>query len=241
MSLKLLTASILLMIAAQTYAYEETGTVEAGHWELELSAERASATNGDAKGLELATTLSYGLSENIDLSISAPYQSIKIAGEDTQKGLADLSLGLKWRFVEQENLNLALTASASLPTGDEEKGLGAGRSQYAANFIADYQLSELTLFANSGYTYANNRASENKDIWNVALAAEYAFSESFAANLEWSSERNAEAGADQHPAYLGAGITWSPTEQLDIDLGYQYGLNDAADDYIVAAALTLHF
>ncbi|WP_348945830.1 transporter [Chitinibacter sp. FCG-7] len=241
MTFKPIAAGILLMIAAQTYAYEDSGTVEAGHWELELGIERASAANGDETALELAATLSHGLGKNLDIFISAPYQSNKVADESRQKGLADMSLGLKWRFIEHDNLNLALAASASLPNGDEKKGLGAGRSQYAANLIADYQLSEFTFFANSGYTYANNRAGENKDIWNLALAAEYAFSETFAANLEWSSERNTEAGVHQHPAYLGAGITWSPAEQLDVDLGYQHGLNHAADDHIVSAAVTLHF
>jgi|GEM_PF-5264623 len=60
--------------------------------------------------------------------LTVPYQFL----EETD-GISDISLELKYRFYEKGGLSFALKPRISFPTGDEDKGLGAGETTYDSN------------------------------------------------------------------------------------------------------------
>ena len=110
---------------------DDTGTQGKGKTQIELTGQY---DHDDEKGVksenwEAKAALSYGLVESLDLVLEAPYSwtsAEDAEGTIRNNGPADLSIAAKWRVCEREGLSFALKPSVTLPTGDEDKGLGNG-------------------------------------------------------------------------------------------------------------------
>src|SRR4030066_1477129 len=130
---------------------DDAGTQGKGKFQIEVNSEfnynKESKFNEDTgvrvtektTGGEVATILSYGVNDSTDVVFGLPYQWSKVKEEDTvtsdEDGISDISAEVKWRFYEKENLSLALKPGIIFPTGDDEKGLGSGKTAYSLFFI----------------------------------------------------------------------------------------------------------
>lgn len=54
-------------------------------------------------------------------------------------------------------------------------------------------------------------------------------------------ERNPDKGSKTDPAFILAGLIYSLSKDLDIDVGVKAGLNEAESDYTILAGLTWRF
>jgi hypothetical protein len=126
--------------AAHPLVTDDAGTIGKRAFQAELNTEFSADKERD-DGIttkehvtETATILTYGASEDIDIVLGLPYQWIRVKedGDVTTDvdGISDLSLEIKWRFFEKDGTGLALKPGITLPTGDEEKGLGNGRISF---------------------------------------------------------------------------------------------------------------
>jgi hypothetical protein len=182
----------------------------------------------------------------VDLVLGVPFQHqhVKDSGVvDETSGLADLSLELKWRFYEQEGFSLALKPGITIPTGDEDKGLGNGRVSYGVTFIATQELKPVTLHLNLGYVRNEFAATEGQrqDILAASLAATTQLTERVQLATNVGAESNGEAGNGTWPAFALAGVIWGVRESLDLDLGVKVGLNDQEADITALAGMVVRF
>ena len=101
--------------------------------------ETVNGVTAESTGAQVMTILSYGLTDNTDLVLTLPYQWGKVKEEGItvydERGISDTTFEVKWRFFEKDGLMLALKPGVILPTGNESRGLGAGRIGYHAFFI----------------------------------------------------------------------------------------------------------
>lgn len=168
--------------AAHPLVTDDTGTQGKGKFQIEVNSEftfdkeTADGVTTKETGGEVATILSYGITDNTDVVLGLPYQWFKVRedGDVVKKedGISDMSLEMKWRFYEHEGLSLALKPGITLPTGDEDKGLGTGRMTYGMFFITTKEIEPWAFHINLGYTRNENKADERKDIWHASLAGE---------------------------------------------------------------------
>ena len=56
-----------------------------------------------------------------------------------ESGMSDSTLDLKWRFYAEDDFSLALQPGLTLPTGNEDKGLGTGKTSWAIALLATYE------------------------------------------------------------------------------------------------------
>jgi len=118
-------------------ATEDAGTVDPGALELAVGIDHAWTSKfwdadgisadrgGRARQTGLGVGLKYGVVESLDIGVGMGWsritdQAAAEAGEpDSGSGLADVDLGLKWRFFqgEDDRLACALTAGAIAPMG----------------------------------------------------------------------------------------------------------------------------
>lgn len=72
-----------------------------------------------------SAALIVGFSENLELSARTKFISVEPVGGDTEQGMGDSEVTLKWKFRNQnENLPaMAVGIGGILPTGDADKGL----------------------------------------------------------------------------------------------------------------------
>jgi len=238
--------SVLFALVLVTNAYavhplitDDTGTQGTGKFELEINTEYSN-DNGDST-TQLAATLSSGIRDNIDLVINLPYQFLRTGDEEgvkTEEGIADMLVELKWRFYEKSDLSFALKPGIIIATGDEDKGLGDGKSSYSLFLVTTNKMEPLILHFNLGYI--KNR-KEFRDLWHYSLAGEYYVTKPLRIIADIGGETNPERNSNVHPLFLIGGFIYSITEDFDIDFGIKAGLNKAEVDYALLGGTILRF
>jgi hypothetical protein len=246
------------LMAAQPLATDDTGTQGIGHIQVELGMERSRITTDNGgntirqTGWQPSATLTYGLTDRIDLITGLPWISQKIeAGGTTvskEHGIGDLALQLKWRFVEMEDgrFSLAVRPGITLPSGDENRSFGNGMVSGGVRLIATHNGRLGAVHLNLGYTRDQYRleavriASRN-DIWHASIAGELNVADGLRAVADTGVETNRQKGDGTHPAYLLGGLIYSPSDRLDLDIGFRNGLNNAEQGSSLLAGITMHF
>lgn len=253
--------------AAHPLTTDDTGTQGKGKFQIEVNTEftfdkEKEDADGDgvedtvkAKGREVATVLTYGATDSLDIFIEVPYKTskTKINGQvdptdpsADAKGISDMTIGAKWRFYEKDGLSFAIKPGITIPTGDENKGLGNGRASYDVVFITTKEIEPWAFHLNLGYTHnvyklQKDKDEKRKDIWKASLAAELEVVKNLKIVADTGIERNEENGKSTHPAFILGGLIYSISENFDINVGIKGGLNKPADDVAVLAGIALRF
>ena len=196
-------------------------------------------------GGQAAATLSYGVAENVDLVLSLPYLWGKAEVNETtvynEKGIGDAALETKWRLFEKNGFSVALKPGISIPTGNDEKGLGAGQLGGHLFLIASQELGSWAFHGNLGYIRNENKVDERKDIWHASLAATWEVIKNLKLVADIGIERNPDDDANNDPAFLIGGIIYSINENFDVDFGVKCGLTKSETDFSLLAGVTFRF
>lgn len=239
--------------AAHPLITDDTGTQGKGKFQLEVNGEYGNekyGIDGKKNTTKMATTLTYGASENMDIILGIPYQYIrtKTPATDTEPestkaadGISDISIESKWRFFEKDGLSLALKPGITLPTGDRKRGLGTGRTAYSLFFITTKEAEPWAFHFNLGYKRNENKNNERIEIWHASAASELEVLKDLRVVVNIGMERNPDKTSNTHPAFILGGLIYSITENFDIDFGIKGGLNKPETDYSVLAGITWRF
>lgn len=246
----LATAVVLLWsgsaLAAHPLITDDTGTQGKGKFQFEINGEYAQENEDGVRAntAEVAAVLSYGATDNLDVVLGIPYQSIrtKESGDTfTESGISDVSLEAKWRFYEKDGLSFGMKPGISLPTGDDEKGLGAGRTTYSVFFIASKDVEPWALHLNLGYIRNENKADERKNLWHVSAAGAVEVKEDLTLVANIGIEKNTDRTVETNPAFILGGLIYSVAENCDIDFGVKGGFTKPETDYAILAGITWRF
>jgi opacity protein-like surface antigen len=225
--------------AANPLVTDDTGTQDTGNWQLELNSEWM--TLPSARQQQWNNTLTYGVMPNLDVAIQAPYQRTRTDGDGWTSGVTDLQLQAKWRFLETEQWSLGLKPFISLPTASQDRGLGNGRATSGANLLMQYNLDRWTLLANAGYTWNNNGIGNRQSLWSASTAVLFCATEKLRLVADIGLATNPDATTQTKPAYALVGAIYSPTKDLDLDVGYKRGLNPASLSHSLQAGTTIRW
>ncbi len=134
----------------------------------------------------------------------------------------------------------------TLPTGDENKGLGNGRAGYSTFFIITKELEPWAFHLNLGYTYNNyklqaDRDANRKGIWHISLASEVEVIKDIKAVANIGIERNSDKTSNTHPAFILVGLFYSISKSIAIDVGVKGGLNKPETDLTFLAGIAFRF
>ena len=226
---------------------DDAGTQGQGKYQLEVNGQYDHDNGGsvEATGGQMATALTYGAADTVDLVVGVPYlwnKEMENGNEMTNEhGLLDIGLDLKWRIFEKDGMSLALKPGVTLPTGDEDKGLGLGEIGSHLFAIATKEADPWAIHANLGYIRNGNDGDERTDLWHVSLAGTYALTKGLKIVGDIGVDRNADRSSDSDPAYLLGGIIYSVAENFEIDCGYKHALNQVETDWSLLAGTTFHF
>lgn len=222
--------------AAHPLITEDTGTQGAGGWQLELFGEDGRA-RGTGTPLERQdAVLSYGLADNVDVQLGLPW--IRHAGG---RGTGDVSLDLKWRFLERGPLSLGLKPGVTLPTGDEAKGLGSGSAAWGTLLILSYDLDSWAFHAHAGYKRNRNTLGERESLKHLSGAVAVQAAPGVKVVIDYARITSADPAQSRAERYLVFGAIWSLTKDVDLDLGLKVGAGAAALDEAVLLGLALRW
>ena len=242
---------MVLILCSASFAFhplitDDTGTQGKGKFQLEVNGgyghdEDEGVTT---KTTQISTTLTYGLSDPIDIMIGLPYEHIRVEDSGTvtrQEGISDMSLEMKWRFYEKDGLSFALKPGLTFPTGDDEKGLGSGRMTYRLFFIGTKEIKPWTFHLNLGYIRNENKLDENKDLWHGSLASTVEVIKNLKLVGNIGIERNTDRNLNDPKAFILGGVIYSLSENFDIDFGVKGGLTKPEEDYTILMGITWRF
>jgi hypothetical protein len=232
--------------AAHPLITEDAYTLGEGVAQMEIGFEHARFDQSDAEGRvnEARLGLSYGVREDVDLVLSAPYLDTRELSTDGVKrthGLADVSLEVKWRFWEDDFAKIALKPGLTVPSGNFREGLGTGQVVPSIFLVSTFERDAWIWNIHVGYVRNENRVDERRDLFHVSGSVIYQMTP----QLQWALDLSADSNADKEdgtfPAVALAAVIYSPTDRVDLDLGMKAGLNSAADAYGLLAGVTFRW
>lgn len=235
---------------------DDTGTQGKGKFQVEVTGEYGhdSERELDVRSKEnsgsLETVFSAGVMDSIDLVLAVPYEWSRVKENDLLStdtdGLGDVSLELKWRFFEHSGFSLAFKPAVSFPSGNTDKGLGAGKVGYGATLIATQELDPFAVHLNLAYSHTPFKLEEDKDanrrdIWHASIAGTAKVMEGLQLVANVGLETNPDKTSNTSPVFCVAGAIYSVTEWLDVDFGVKVGITKPETDVSMLAGLAVRF
>lgn len=194
----------------------------------------------------IALQLGYGITERFDIGLDLPYTwwFPDDAGWH-EHGLDDLSVGLRYRILDEKESApaLAILGALTFPTGDEDKGLSTGGTDFETKVILSKRIGPVNSHLNIGYVWPSTKKYDLKDGLTYGIGADFSASSSvqLLAELVGNKNRYTEdihPGADKDPLELRGGLRIISDVGFITTLGVGVGLNDSSPDYRLLAALT---
>lgn len=208
-----------------------TGTLGQGRWSLETGAEIVK----DPDVERLPVRAAYGVANKLDVGMNLSAASVE--GGD---GLEDLSLGVKYRFLDQGRYgpSAALILALSLPTGEEVKNLGSGAFESEAVFVASRRVGPFTGHFNLGYNIIYS--SDNDDELIAAGGLDFSASKNVVllSEIYFKSSRN-PLSSSLLEARLGYRARLS--ESISSSVGLGFGLDSREPEYRVMVLFTFNY
>ena len=259
---KLLAACCMLTLcltapaqAALPLATDDTGTQGRLKFQLETGAEfgwdretsNGITTRKDSQSLN--ETVTAGLIDPLDLIVTLPFSWQQVRVNDQKAyddgGLNDLSLALKWRFLELGPASLAIKPAVTFPSGDNSRGLGAARPGYGATLISTVEFKPVAVHANIGYTHQNyteaDKEANRENLWNLSLATAVEVMKGLQIVAEIATATNGDKTSTTWPTFMTGGVIYSVIDNLDLSLGVKGGLNAPATDIALLTGVTVRF
>jgi Putative MetA-pathway of phenol degradation len=231
--------------AAHPLLTEDTGTQGKGNFQLELTGERGREATfaGTLHVQQPAALLAYGIADDADLQIGTSYLRLTLdngLAHTRDAGLSDVTVDVKWRFFEKGPLSFALKPGIVIPTGNDAKGLGRGNFAGGSLLVFSYQPGPVAFHSHLGYLY-NDIVGERRSLWHVSGAITWQVVESL--------KLVADLAYDTNPIELGAngvfrtvlGAIYSPTKDVDVDVGVKHGHQKPALGTALLVGLTLRW
>jgi hypothetical protein len=243
-------AGLLLLPAATWAAHplitDDTGTQGQGRFQFELNGQydREDENGTTETGGQANATVTYGIIDTVDVAIGIPFLWLDETSDvfhTAENGFSDLAVDVKWRFFENEGFSLALKPGITFPTGDDQKGLGAGYAGGHLYLIGSLEAGPWAFHANLGYIYNNNTLDQEQNLWHASFATTWEVVNDLKIVADIGAEKNADKDADNDPAFILGGLIYSVNSLLDVDCGVKYGLTSSETDWSWMAGLTFRF
>jgi hypothetical protein len=266
---KLIAALALLAIAPAARAVppfitDDAGTQGEGRRQLELIGEHihhersAETGGGSVTQLRQITTasavLTFGWSDRLDLAVTLNglRNSLEEDGtlQEKSSGLSDTILEAKWRFYEDQGTSLALKPSLSLPTGDENQGLGTGKSSYGINLILTHESGRWTWMANAAFARlrferAEDEQSSHSHLRRFSGGMKYGVAEGWELAAELGYRTNASKDDPFLPgnngSYAMLGAIWALSKDDELAFGVRRAMGGGEYDWGFTAGATFRW
>lgn len=171
--------------ASPPFTTDDTSTQPTGGFEVDLSAQYTrfkGGTRGTLPGLEV----DYGITDNLQIGVQAPYNFAQTDGAGSNFGIGDVALTAKYRFIEADDNgwrpSFAFAPKLTLPAGSQARGLGSGQIQGFLPLWVSKQIDPWTLFGGGAYTI--NPGPGQLNWWYFGVGAVRSLTDSFSLGAE---------------------------------------------------------
>lgn len=154
-------------------------------------------------------------------------------------GIGDVSLATTYTIAwKPERVYLDLIARVRLPTGDKDKGLGSGETDFIALASVTKDFEKFTVFADVGRRFLGSSPTQpRKDGWILSAGASVPVGETteIGATIDW---REAAFEGAPDPLELSANVRFDLSDDVRMSVYAFKGLSDGSPDHGVGITLT---
>ena len=222
--------------AGPPFVTDDPEPVEFRHWEIYLAAQYKHDRDQDSSTLP-HLEINYGAIPNLQIHLIAPLVYVKPEGSGSEYGYGDTELGAKFRFIQETDYipQVGIFPMVEFPTGDSDKGLGNGRTQYFLPVWLQKSWGAWTTYGGAGYWI--NPGEGNKDWWQFGWLIQRKITEMLTLGTElYYKTASTEDGKDttgytfgaiiniteNHHILLSAGQDIDGPNYLSAYIGYQF-------------------
>ena len=154
--------------AGPPFRTDDPEPVDYKHWEF-YSFSTGTHVNGDMSAVLPGFEFNYGLIPNGQLHIVAATAFDAPADSPTRFGYGDTELGFKYRFIEEDKdgarPQVGTFPLVELPTGNQDRGLGAGHVRAFLPLWVQKSFGEWTTYGGGGYWINQDDRLGDKNYW----------------------------------------------------------------------------
>ncbi len=222
---------------------DDAYTLDKGVFTISLGSVFTREANHD-KEIDLNIDLGYGITDRLEITADIPFVFLNPEAGINEEGIGDISVRPEYMFLEErENIPaMSLAATFELQSGDKDKGLGSGATDYSLSLQVSKNFDPVSVHFNLGYTFIGK--SKGEDLDNVIFynfACEYVITGKLTLVGELIGQTNSDPGATNDPMEILAGMIYEITSNVNFDVGFGAGLNNASPDIRVTGGITFEF
>jgi hypothetical protein len=255
------TLAVIIFVLCSNFAFaahplfgDDAETQGAGRVLVESNINYLKDNEFTSTAVPIAITV--GIGETMDAAVEMPYLWLHMSPVTgaSEGGISDVVFKFKHRVYEHEEKSgesgqfeqsLAYQILFTQPTGDEVKGLGTGRSRWAARLISTSEWETIEINANLGYESQGRALRRGNFVFDYAvflsLAVEYEQSKPWEPVVELAVIRVKETDDYSRIATALVGLIYEPSEDFYVDAGVRAGLNSNSEDYALLAGFGYKF
>ena len=220
--------------------FEDAAVVENAWFEAQF---RFQNLSGDAEALRLGPVFAFSPTDRLELGGRFDFMDIDF-GATSESGVSDTIVYGKWQFYRNP-VQFAIGAELSLPTGDEDNGLGTGEVDPAIFASVRKDLQDVTLTGMFGFRFNNDAeigggSVDGKTSIFLGGGAMFPVAERFSLSGELTVETERYENADS-AVELTAGAYWFASDGFTLRGGLGIGLDDGAPDWQLIVGAAWHF
>jgi hypothetical protein len=240
--------------AALPFVTDDAGTVGKGVGQVELwyegSSDRETVAGSEVKSYlnRPGATIGFGVAETVDLTLgfARAWGDVTVDGvRSNVVGNADYAVNAKWRFYEHSGFGFTVKPEigySSIVGGTDDDHA----TSYGGWLIATRELGAFAVSLNGGYFYNDYGSAAVRDatrsgIWSLSALLTYKVLEGLALGLDAGASTNPVKARSEMPAYALAGAIYTPARNIDLSLGFKFGITEPEPDFSGTAGVTIRF
>jgi hypothetical protein len=155
------------LFAGPPLAIDDPGVLDPGQWEIIVAATMASTPEGEGYEAPILD-VSYGLTPNTQASIVYQYVFVEPDIGTSESDFGNLGVGYKWRFINNDNLQIAFAPAYAFGVSSSKAAQGIGDETDALFLPLDlqYDFGPWSLLAEFGY----ESVESDQDAWAYGAA-----------------------------------------------------------------------
>jgi len=193
-------------------------------------------------------TFGYGVAEMLDLTFGFARLWGKVTADGSSSndaGSAVSSLSAKWRLYENTGFHFSVKPlvgySYRVGGPGDEHTVSCGGWLIATGEHEALEVSLNAGFLHNDYGSASERDATRSGIWNFSALAEYKALPVLKLGLDVGAFTNPDKVSGEMQVYALPGMVYSPTGDVDLSLGFKFGVTRPEQDFAGTAGLTIRF
>lgn len=147
----------------------------------------------------------------------------------TESGLGDIVFAGSYTYDIADTTYVDFTGKVKLPTADDDKGLGTGKTDYTIAIDATHQIHNTSISAGGGHRFVGSSATLNlDDVWFASVGLGQKINDKFSIGVSYDYSQAAGTGDDPSEATLYG--SYKITDQVNLQPYVLKGFSDGSAD-----------